>query len=418
MSAEQAPPMPSQLIPRRVTVLGSTGSVGRSTIDLLERYRDTFEIEALVAASNVTLLADQARRLHARRAVVADPAHYGALKEALAGSGCEAAAGPSAVVEAADMPADWVMSAIVGAAGLEPTLAAIRRGAIVALANKECLVCAGALLMAEVKRHRATLLPVDSEHSAIFQVFDFTQPERVEKIVLTASGGPFREFDRAAMARVTPAQAVAHPNWSMGAKISIDSATMMNKGLELIEAHYLFSMPEERIDILVHPQSVIHSLVAYVDGSVLAQLGTPDMRTPIAYALGWPRRIPAPSPRLDLAALGRLTFEPPDTLRFPALALAREALNRGGGSPTILNAANEIAVAAFLAGDIGFLDIVRGVEETLRILPEGALSTLDDLRRLDLEARDVARRQMRSMRSVSGRGARELSGTMNERKAI
>jgi len=415
MTPKQALSMPTPLIPRRVTVLGSTGSVGRNTIDLLERYSDTFEIEALVAASNVGLLADQARRLRARRAVVADPAHYAALKEALAGSGCEAAAGAAAVVEAADMPADWVMSAIVGAAGLEPTLAAIRRGAIVALANKECLVCAGALLMAEVRRHRATLLPVDSEHSAIFQVFDFAQPERVEKIVLTASGGPFREFDHAAMARVTPAQAVAHPNWSMGAKISIDSATMMNKGLELIEAHHLFAMAEDRIDILVHPQSVIHSLVAYVDGSVLAQLGTPDMRTPIAYALGWPRRIPSPSPRLDLAKLGKLTFEAPDSARFPALDLARETLRQGGGSPTILNAANEIAVGAFLAGEIGFLDIVRSVEETLRIFPSGALSTLDDLRRLDMEAREAARHLTRGTRSTAGWRPHEAA---NERKAI
>ena len=412
MIAEQAPSLPQKLIPRRVTVLGSTGSIGRNTVDLLKRYSDTFEIEALVAATNVALLAEQARRLRARRAVVADPTLYATLKDALAGSGCEAAAGPDAVVEAAAMPADWVMSAIVGAAGLEPTLAAIRRGAIVALANKECLVCAGGLLMGEVRRHRATLLPVDSEHSAIFQVFDFTQPERVEKIVLTASGGPFRQLDQAAMARVSPAQAVAHPNWSMGTKISIDSATMMNKGLEIIEAHYLFALPGERIEVLVHPQSVIHSMVAYVDGSVLAQLGTPDMRTPIAFALGWPKRIPAPSPRLDLAKLGHLTFEAPDTSRFPALHLAREALHQGGGAPTILNAANEVAVGAFLAGEIGFLDIVRSVEDTLRTLPATTFSSLDDLRRLDAEARDVARHVVRDRQGASGRRA------MNERKAI
>jgi len=411
MTAELAPSLPLQLIPRRVTVLGSTGSIGRNTIDLLERYSDTFEIEALVAASNVALLSEQARRLRARRAVIADPQRYAALKEALAGSGCEVAAGPDAVVEAADMPADWVMSAIVGAAGLEPTLAAIRRGAIVALANKECLVCAGELLMAEVRRHRATLLPVDSEHSAIFQVFDFAQPERVEKIVLTASGGPFRQLDQAAMARVSPAQAVAHPNWSMGSKISVDSATMMNKGLEIIEAHYLFALPEAQIEVLVHPQSVIHSMVAYVDGSVLAQLGTPDMRTPIAFALGWPKRIPAPSPRLDLAKLGQLSFEAPDAGRFPALRLAREALHQGGGAPTILNAANEVAVSAFLAGEIGFLDIVRSVEDTMRALPTPTFSSLDDLRRLDAEARDAARYAMRE-RQVSVRQV------VSERKAI
>lgn len=397
---------------RRVTVLGSTGSIGRSTIDLLARNGDAFAVEALVAATNVELLAEQARKLRARRAVVADPARYTALKEALAGSDCEAAAGSAAVVEAADMPADWVMSAIVGAAGLEPTLAAIRRGTVVALANKECLVCAGALLMAEVRRHGATLLPVDSEHSAIFQVFDFDQPERVEKIVLTASGGPFRQLDEAAMASVSPAQAVAHPNWSMGSKISVDSATMMNKGLEIIEAHYLFALPEERIDVLVHPQSVVHSMVAYVDGSVLAQLGTPDMRTPIAFALGWPKRIHAPSPRLDLAKLGHLTFEAPDPGRFPALRLAREALHRGDGAPTILNAANEVAVGAFLAGEIGFLDIVRSVEETLGVLPVTAFSSLDDLRRLDVEAREVARRVTRDRPGASDRRV------MNERKAI
>jgi 1-deoxy-D-xylulose-5-phosphate reductoisomerase len=387
---EQKKAVISDAAPRRVTVLGSTGSVGRNTVDLIARDREAFAVEALVASSNVASLAAQARALGARRAVVADAARYGELKEALAGSGCEAAAGTAAVIEAADMPADWVMSAIVGAAGLGPTLAAIRRGTIVALANKECLVCAGDLLMREVRRHGATLLPVDSEHSAIFQVFDFSQPEQVEKIVLTASGGPFREFDLATMAKATPAQAVAHPNWSMGAKISVDSATMMNKGLEIIEAHHIFGLPSERIEVLVHPQSVIHSMVAYVDGSVLAQLGTPDMRTPIAFALGWPRRMAAPSARLDLARLGRLTFEVPDTARFPALSLAREALCLGGGAPTILNAANEVAVSGFLAGEIGFLDIVRSVEETLRAATPAAPTSLDDVRCLDAEARRAA----------------------------
>ncbi|HTY65499.1 MAG TPA: 1-deoxy-D-xylulose-5-phosphate reductoisomerase, partial [Alphaproteobacteria bacterium] len=261
--------------PRHVTILGSTGSVGRNTVDLIARNRAGFIVEGLVAASNVAALAAQARDLGARRAVIADPNRYQELKDALAGTTIEAAAGPAAVDEAGELPADWVMSAIVGAAGLSPTLAAIRRGAVVAFANKECLVCAGELLMREVQRHGATLLPVDSEHSAIFQVFDFSQADQIEKIILTASGGPFREMDRAAMARVTPKQAVAHPNWSMGAKISVDSATMMNKGLEVIEAHHLFRLPSERIEVLVHPQSVIHSMVAYADGSVLAQLGTP-----------------------------------------------------------------------------------------------------------------------------------------------
>ena len=376
--------------PRRVTILGSTGSVGSNTIDLIQREPAAYRVEALTANGNVALLADQAVRVGASLAVVADESKYAELKQALAGTGIETAAGAGAITEAADRPADWVMAAIVGAAGLRPTLAATRRGAVVALANKECLVCAGALLLAEVARSGATLLPVDSEHSAIFQVFDFEQRERIERIILTASGGPFWGRSRAEMEKATPAEAVAHPNWDMGAKISVDSATMMNKGLELIEAHYLFDMPEERLEVVVHPQSIVHSLVAYIDGSVLAQLGTPDMRTPIAFALGWPRRIAAPSARLDLAAIGKLTFEPPDDTRFPAITLARHALRAGGAAPTILNAANEIAVSAFLAGKIGFLDIVRVVEETLERTPGGALSCLDDVHAADGAAREVA----------------------------
>ena len=376
--------------PRRVTILGSTGSVGSNTIDLIQREPAAYRVEALTANGNVALLADQAVRVGASLAVVADESKYAELKQALAGTGIETAAGAGAITEAADRPADWVMAAIVGAAGLRPTLAATRRGAVVALANKECLVCAGALLLAEVARSGATLLPVDSEHSAIFQVFDFEQRERIERIILTASGGPFWGRSRAEMEKATPAEAVAHPNWDMGAKISVDSATMMNKGLELIEAHYLFDMPEERLEVVVHPQSIVHSLVAYIDGSVLAQLGTPDMRTPIAFALGWPRRIAAPSARLDLAAIGKLTFEPPDDTRFPAITLARHALRAGGAAPTILNAANEIAVSAFLAGKIGFLDIVRVVEETLERTPGGTLSCLDDVHAADGAAREVA----------------------------
>jgi len=376
--------------PRRVTILGSTGSVGSNTIDLIQREPAAYQVEALTAKGNVALLADQAVRVGARLAVVADKSKYAALQEALAGTGIETAAGAGAVAEAADRPADWVMAAIVGAAGLRPTLAATRRGAVVALANKESLVCAGALLLAEVARSGANLLPVDSEHSAIFQVFDFEQRERIERIILTASGGPFWGRSRAEMEKATPAEAVAHPNWDMGAKISVDSATMMNKGLELIEAHYLFDMPEERLEVLVHPQSIVHSLVAYIDGSVLAQLGTPDMRTPIAFALGWPHRIAAPSARLDLATIGKLTFEPPDATRFPALTLARHALQAGGAAPTILNAANEIAVSAFLAGKIGFLDIERVVEETLERTPDGAIFCLDDVDAADAAAREVA----------------------------
>ncbi len=374
----------------RVTILGATGSVGCNTVDLLAREPDRFAVEAITARSNVELLARQARALGARFAVVADETRYGALKEALSGSGIEAAAGEDALTEAAERPADWVMAAIVGAAGLAPTLAAVRRGASVALANKECLVCAGALMMQEVAKSGVALLPVDSEHSAIFQVFDFDHPESVERVVLTASGGPFRSKTIEAMARVTPAEAVAHPNWDMGAKISVDSATMMNKGLELIEAHHLFAMPPERLQIVVHPQSIIHSMVEYVDGSVLAQLGTPDMRTPIACALAWPRRMAAPAARLDLAAIGTLTFELPDSERFPCLALAREALQTGGSAPTILNAANEVAVHGFLQERISFLDIPRVVGMTMERVPSGPLGSLGEVFAIDREARRVA----------------------------
>jgi 1-deoxy-D-xylulose-5-phosphate reductoisomerase len=377
---------------RRITILGSTGSVGCNTLDLIERQPDDFEVEALTANVDWQGLAVQARRVRAKFAVVADPGLYQSLKTALAGTDTEVAAGPSGLVEAASRSADWVMAAIVGAAGLAPTLAAIRQGAVVALANKEVLVCAGALVTEEVARHGATLLPVDSEHNAIFQVFDFERTEGIDRIILTASGGPFRERDLAAMAAVTPAQAVAHPNWRMGSKISVDSATMMNKGLELIEACHLFRMPGDRIDIVVHPQSVIHSLVSYIDGSVLAQLGSPDMRTPIAYALAWPKRMISPSPRLDLAALAKLTFEAPDPIRFPALRLAREALAAGGAAPTVLNAANEVAVGAFLDERIGFLDIAGIVEDALEALPPVLITSLEDVHNFDKQARDTATR--------------------------
>ena len=375
---------------RRVTILGSTGSVGQSTVDLLLRNPDGFEVEALTANRNPVRLAEQARALRARFAAIADPVHYSALKDGLAGTGIEAACGPEALAEAALRPSDWVMAGIVGAAGLAPTLAAIRRGAIVALANKEVLVCAGALVMQEVRRCGATLLPVDSEHNAIWQCFDLERADTVERIILTASGGPFRERAFEDMREVTPMEAVAHPNWSMGAKISVDSATMMNKGLELIEAHHLFQLPLERVEIVVHPQSIVHGAVVYRDGSVLAQLGSPDMRTPIAYALAWPDRIETPAKRLDLAAIGRLTFEPPDESRFPALRVAREALIRGGRCPTVLNAANETAVHAFLDGRIGFLDIVETVERTLEAIPEGELESLDDVYNFDTTAREIA----------------------------
>ncbi len=363
---------------RRVSVLGSTGSIGRSTLDLIERERDRFDLIALTANNSVEVLLEQARRLRPRVAVVADASLYGALKAGLQGTGIEAAAGREALVEAASRPADWVMAGIVGAAGLAPTLAAVRRGASVALANKECLVSAGALFLAEVARSGATLLPVDSEHNAIFQVLEADRLEAVDRIVLTASGGPFRTWSREQMAQATPVQAVAHPRWDMGAKISVDSATLMNKGLELIEAYHLFPVGEKKLEVIIHPESIIHSMVAYVDGSVLAQLGAPDMRTPISYALAWPRRMATPSPRLDLAEIGKLTFEAPDMERFPALALARAALRGGGAGPTVLNAANEAAVAAFLGGRIGFLDIAALVEKVLA-RPEWAACALRDL---------------------------------------
>ena len=370
-----------------MSILGSTGSIGCNTVDLLTRNPDAFSVHALTGNRNVKLLAEQALQLGAKLAVVADESLYGELKDLLSGSSVETAAGDDAVAEAAARPSDIVVAAIVGTAGLKPTLEATRRGALVALANKETLVSAGAIMTEEVKNGGATLIPVDSEHSAIFQVFDFERAEAVSKITLTASGGPFREKSLAEMKVMTPAQAVAHPNWDMGAKISIDSATMMNKGLEMIEAFHLFPVTSDEIDVLVHPQSVIHSMVSYVDGSVLAQLGTPDMRTPIAYALAWPARMAAPSETLSLADIGTLTFEAPDLVRFPALRLARESLEAGGSAPTVLNAANEIAVAAFLGGQIGFLDIAQMVERVLDDMDTVALVDIETVFSIDAEAR-------------------------------
>jgi 1-deoxy-D-xylulose-5-phosphate reductoisomerase len=372
---------------RSITILGATGSVGQSTLNLIGLEGDRYRIEALTAHRNVEALARTALRYRARLAVIGDPNGYPALREALAGSGIEAASGAAGLIEAAERPADWVMAAIVGAAGLGPTLSAIRRGAMVALATKECLVCAGALLMDEVRRSGAMLLPVDSEHNAIFQALRGETTDTVERLILTASGGPFRERSREAMAAVTPREAVAHPNWDMGAKISVDSATMMNKGLELIEAHHLFGLSEERLEVLVHPESIVHSMVAFRDGSVLAQLGQPDMRIPIAYTLGWPERLAAPTPRLDLALVGRLTFGPPDPVRFPALRLARQALADGGTMPTVLNAANEVAVAAFLAGGLGFLEIAAVVEATLEACGGVPGSDLEHILSVDADAR-------------------------------
>ena len=352
-------------LPRKISVLGSTGSIGVSTLDLFSQAKVEAEVMALAAGRNVERLADQALEWRPQVAVIEDETALPRLRERLAGSGIRAAAGSAAVAEAAAMDAQWVMSAIVGFAGLAPTLAAARAGAVVALANKESLICAGPTLLRTAKLAGGVVIPVDSEHSAIFQVFSPSNAQHVARLILTASGGPFRGWTREQMALATPDQALAHPNWSMGAKISIDSATMMNKGLEVIEAAYLFAMPPERIEVLIHPQSIVHSLVEYADGSTLAQLGPPDMRAPIACAFAWPDRLPWPAKKLDLARSGPLTFDDPDLERFPALRIAKSALRAGGVAPAAMNAADEVAVAAFLDRRIGFLDIAATVEETL-----------------------------------------------------
>jgi 1-deoxy-D-xylulose-5-phosphate reductoisomerase len=350
---------------RKLAILGATGSVGKSTLDLIERNPERFEVVAVTAATNAEALADIARRTGARLAVVSDERRLSDLQELLVGSNCRAEAGDEALIEAAAGEAELVIAAIVGCAGLKPVMAAVEAGRTVALANKEALVTAGALMTEAAVRSGATLLPIDSEHNAIFQCLACSRNDDIARIILTASGGPFRTASAEMMRSATPAEAVAHPNWSMGAKISVDSATMMNKGLELIEAHHLFGVPSKRIEIVIHPQSVVHSLVEFVDGSVLAQLGSPDMRIPIAYALAWPERIPTPAQRLDLASIARLEFEEPDLTRFPALRIAREALEAGGSAPVILNAANEAAVSRFLTGSIAFTDIPRLVERAL-----------------------------------------------------
>ncbi len=398
---EKSPSLP--ITGKSVSIFGSTGSIGTSTLDLIERARaenghdrDIYPIDVLTAHSRVDDLIEQAKKFRPNVAVITDEEHYSKLKEGLAGSGIEAASGRTALKESATRPVDWTMAGIVGAAGLEPTLNAVQQGAVVSLANKECLVCAGDLFMESVEANGATLLPVDSEHNAIYQVFDQANPQTVESLILTASGGPFRTWSRDQMAPVTPEQAVAHPNWDMGAKISVDSATMMNKGLELIEAAHLFPVAEEQIEIIVHPQSVVHSMVRYRDGSVLAQMGTPDMRIPIAYALAWPDRIETPAERLDFETVGELTFEKPDPARFPALRLARECLKTGGIAPTVMNAANEVAVRHFLNKNIGFLDILRVVESTVETMhsrwEETPLAEIDHIIEIDVQAREEAER--------------------------
>ena len=379
---------------RKIAILGATGSIGKSTLDLIERSPDRFEVTAVTAATNVEALSEIVRRTGAKLAVVADESRYADLAELLVGTNCRAAAGEEALVEAAAADADLVIAAIVGCAGLRPVMGAVEAGRTVALANKEALVTAGALMTDAARSSGATLLPIDSEHNAIFQCLAGSRSADVSRLILTASGGPFRAASAETIGAATPAQAVAHPNWSMGAKISVDSATMMNKGLELIEAHYLFGLPSERIDILVHPQSIVHSMVEFVDGSVLAQLGSADMRIPIAYALAWPERMATPAQRLDLAAIARLDFEAPDLDRFPALRLAREALEAGGAAPVVLNAANEVAVAGFLAGRIGFPEISRLVQEALMASDYGAPRSIRDVQEIDRVTRERAQTMM------------------------
>lgn len=389
---------------KTVSVLGSTGSVGRSTIDLILSQPDTFSVQVLTAQRNVELLAAQARQVRAKKAVIGDESLRETLAELLAGSGIAVAAGRQAVIEAGAVPADWIMAAIVGLAGLEPLVAAIRQGTCVAIANKEPLVSAGPLVMAIARQCGTRLLPVDSEHNAIFQVFEPENIAAIERLVLTASGGPFRTWTREQMAWATPAQAVAHPNWSMGAKISVDSASMMNKALEVIEAHYLFDMPPDKIEVLVHPQSVIHSMVEYADGSFLAQLGAPDMKTPIAHALAWPQRMPTCGARLDLQQLKHLDFESPDHDRFPLLPLAYQCLRAGQGACVTFNAANEAAVSAFLGEKVGFSDIYRIISEALAENQGGALQSLEDILLLDHTVRRQCESYITSSLSLTRAG--------------
>jgi 1-deoxy-D-xylulose-5-phosphate reductoisomerase len=375
---------------RTISILGATGSIGLSTVDLIMQHSDKFDVVGLTANRNVSELARLAKCLGAQYAAIGDETLYNELKNALSGTSIEVLAGEAGICAVAQADSDVVMSAIVGAAGLKPTLTAIRRGATIALANKECLVCAGDLMLEEVQRHNAKLLPVDSEHNAVFQVFDQERTHHVNRIILTASGGPFLHANLCNLEKVTPEQAVAHPNWDMGAKISVDSATMMNKGLEMIEAYYLFPVEREQIDVIVHPQSVIHSMVEYVDGSVLAQMGSPDMRTPISYCLDWPNRLPTKSMRLDFAKLQKLTFNDPDFEKFRCLALARESLLSGGSRPAALNAANEVAVAAFLDRKIRFLDIASVVEEVLTKFDMKAPHSVANVYEIDEQARILA----------------------------
>ncbi len=380
----------TQTTPKSLTVLGATGSIGQSTLRLVEQHPERFSLDILTAHDNVEALAELARRFSPRQVVIGNEAHYAALKGALANTSVEVAAGEEALIAAAAAPCDFVMAAIVGAAGLAPTLAAIQAGRTVGLANKECLVAAGELVMRSCRQSGATLLPVDSEHNAIFQVIECNHNDDIEKVILTASGGPLREMDAQSLTQVTPEQAVAHPNWSMGAKISVDSATLMNKGLEVIEAHHLFSLPPEKLEVVVHPESIVHSFVHFVDGSVIAQMSPPDMIIPIAHTLHWPERHGFDAPKLDMVSIGSLHFEAPDHARFPCLGLAYDAMKAGQSMPAVLNAANEVAVHAFLDKRIGFTDIQRVIGQTLDSSSPQGYASLEDIQSIDAKARRIA----------------------------
>jgi 1-deoxy-D-xylulose-5-phosphate reductoisomerase len=385
---------------RRVSVLGATGSVGQNTLDLIARHPDRFEVIALTGHSNAARLAELAKQSRAKFAVIGDASCYQELKAALSGTSIRCAAGSNALVEAAAEPADCIMAAIMGAAGLRPTFTAVQQGRRLALANKECLVSAGDIFMQAVARASTELIPVDSEHSAAFQAISGADPTGIERITLTASGGPFRTWSKERIAAARPEEALKHPNWSMGRKITIDSATLMNKGLELIEAYHLFPVSARQLDVIVHPQSIVHCLVSFSDGSVLAQLACPDMRTPIAFSLSWPARMQAPTERLDLVKLGSLSFEEPDADRFPCLRIAREALDKGAGATAVLNAANEVAVEAYLDYKLGFLGIARLVAAVVEAADARGMcrppAALDDVLAIDHESRQLARAMLGS----------------------
>lgn len=396
---------------KTVSIWGSTGSVGKNTLDVINACPHQYQVQVLTAHQNVTLLAEQARACHAQKAIITRPDLYADLKDALAGTGVEVAAGENALCDSADMPCDWTMSAIVGMAGIRPLMGALMRGKTVAVANKEPLVAAGSLIMDTMRRHGAMILPVDSEHNALFQILNPAHHAAVTRLILTASGGPFRTWKAGDVSKATIAQALAHPNWQMGKKISIDSATMMNKALEVIEAHHLFTMPAHKIDVVIHPQSIIHSMVEYNDGSILAQMGSPDMRVPISYALNWPERQTSPAQKLDIASLAQLSFEPVTAEKFPALGLAYDVLGLSASHAAVLNAANEVAVEAFLRGMISFADIYKINHKAVTRAPCGELASLEDVLMVDCQVRDEIQSELGFTKGESHHGYQQAGVT-------